>query len=59
MAEMESVVREEAQAGGLELTYCQAERDDHRGIVVKWSVAGDPTALAARLDKYAFHCEMV
>lgn len=59
MAEMESVVREEAQAGGVALTYCQAERDDRRGIVVRWSVAGDPATLAARLDKYAFDCEMV
>lgn len=58
MAEMESVVSDEAQACGLELTYCRAERDDRRGVVVKWSVSGDPAALTARLDKYAFHCEV-
>lgn len=59
MAQMESVVRDEAQACGVELTLCQAEHDDRLGVVVRWSVSGDPVALAARLNKYAFHCEMV
>lgn len=59
MAEMESVLREEAAACGVTLTHCQATADARRGIVLSWSAEGDPVELLARLNKYAFTHERV
>ena len=59
MAEMESVVREEAAACGLVVKYCQAVRDEKRGVVLNWSAEGDPRQLLSRLERYSFSHEMV
>jgi acyl-CoA synthetase (AMP-forming)/AMP-acid ligase II len=59
MAEMESIVREEAAACGLALKHCQAVRNESKGVVLNWSVEGDPRALILRLEKYSFSHEMV
>jgi acyl-coenzyme A synthetase/AMP-(fatty) acid ligase len=58
MAEMESVFREEAVACGVVVKRCEAVRDEYRGLVLRWSVAGDPKELISRLDKYSFAHEM-
>lgn len=58
MAEMESVFREEAQACELVVEHCEVVRDEHRGLLLRWSVEGDPRELISRLDKYAFAQEM-
>ena len=58
MAEMESVLREEAAACGVALVHCQAVRDERRGVVLNWAIEGDPTELLARLNKYSFAHEM-
>jgi hypothetical protein len=54
MAEMESVLREEAEACGLVVTHCEAVRDPRTGTVLRWSVDGDPKELISRLERYAF-----
>lgn len=59
MAELESVVMEEATACGLSMSYCKAIQDPKKGYVVKWSVDGDPEPLVSRLGKYSFSNEMV
>jgi len=59
MTEMESIVREEAETCGLFVKHCQAIRDERKGVVLKWSVDGDPRALILRLEKYSFSHEMV
>ena len=59
MAEMESVLREEAAACGVILVHCQAVRDERRGIVLNWSAEKDPGELITRLNKYAFAHERV
>jgi len=57
--EMESVLREEAEACGLVVTFCHVVRDDQKGAVLNWSVEGDPAELVSRLERYAFAQEMV
>lgn len=59
MSEMESILREEAEACGLIVSYCQAVRDERKGVVLNWSVDGDPGALISRLEKYSFSHEKV
>jgi acyl-CoA synthetase (AMP-forming)/AMP-acid ligase II len=59
MSEMESIVREEAAACGLVVRHCQAVRDERKGVVLNWSVEGDPGELISRLEKYSFSHEMV
>lgn len=59
LAEMESVLREEAAACGVAVTYCLAERDPLTGVVLRWSVKGDPQPLISRLGRYVFAQEMI
>ncbi|HXE39771.1 MAG TPA: AMP-binding protein, partial [Azonexus sp.] len=59
MTEMESILREEATACGLVVKQCQAVRDERKGVVLNWSVEGDPRGLISRLEKYSFSHEMV
>lgn len=56
---MESVLREEAAACGVAVTYCLAGRDPLSGVVLRWAVDGDPQALISRLGRYAFAQEMI
>ncbi len=58
MAEMESVLREEAEACGLVVKRCETVRDERTGLLLRWSVEGDPKELISRLDKYSFAHEM-
>jgi fatty-acyl-CoA synthase len=56
-AEIAQVVREEAGAVGVDLRQCEVLRDPSRGTIVRWSAQGDASALAARLQHYAFRSE--
>lgn len=57
LQEMESVVRDEAQAAGTALSWCQASQDPRIGAVVRWRAAGDGEALSNRLARYTFKHE--
>lgn len=59
MAELESIFREEAETCGLVVKHCQAVQDQRKGVVLKWSVEGDPQGLMLRLEKYSFAHQMV
>jgi acyl-CoA synthetase (AMP-forming)/AMP-acid ligase II len=59
IAEMESVLREEAEGCGLVVTHCEAVKDPQTGIVLCWSVDGDPKDLIARMERYAFAQKMI
>lgn len=59
MAQLESVLKEEAAACGLSVRHCQAVMDQRRGIVLNWSVEGDPKDLVLRLAKYSFSHRML
>ena len=58
MAEMESVLKEEAATCGLVVKHCQVVRDERKGLVLNWSVEGDPKELISRLGRYSFSHEM-
>lgn len=57
LREMESVVRDEAQAAGTALSWCQASQDPRIGAVVRWRAAGNGEALSNRLARYTFKHE--
>lgn len=57
LQEMESVVRDEAQAAGTALSWCQASQDPRIGAVVRWRATGDGEALSNRLARYTFKHE--
>lgn len=59
VTETESVLWDEAEACGLVVTFCRAVRDERKGVVLNWTVEGNPEELISRLDKYSFAHEMV
>lgn len=56
--EILAVVQEEAASIGVDLVSCEVVRDPGRGVVVRWSAAGDAKALRDRLALYTFRQEM-
>ncbi|MBI2734520.1 MAG: acyl-CoA synthetase [Aquabacterium sp.] len=59
LKELESVVREEAQAVGAVLSLCEASQDPRVGVMVRWQASGHSEALSARLARYTFKHEPV
>ena len=59
MLEIESVVRDEAAALGLELVSLQVAQDSHRGLLARVSVAGDDESLRQAIGRYTFHSEFL
>ncbi|HEV6966346.1 acyl-CoA synthetase [Roseateles sp.] len=59
LRELESVVREEAEAVGAELANCEAVQDPRAGILVRWRATGKGEELGARLSRYTFKQERV
>ncbi len=59
LREMESVVRDEAQAVGTALSACHASQDPRIGAVVRWRAIDNSAALSARLKRYAFKQEQM
>ncbi len=63
MLEIESIVRQEARAAGVELFALMVEQDTRRGLLARYTVAGDSAALTeqftARLGRYSFAQELV
>jgi acyl-CoA synthetase (AMP-forming)/AMP-acid ligase II len=54
MKEIESVVRTEAIAAGVELAELRVEQDPQIGLIARYRATGDAAALAAALGRYAF-----
>lgn len=54
MREIESVVRTEAIAAGVELAELRVEQDPQIGLIARYRATGDAAALAAALGRYAF-----
>lgn len=59
LREMESVVRDEAQAAGAVLSVCEASQDPRIGAVVRWRAVDNSEALSVRLARYTFKQEQV
>lgn len=57
--EIGSVVTDEAQALGIELTKCEVVRDPHTGVTVHWSSNQDAAALSHLLGRYTFKSQQV
>jgi acyl-CoA synthetase (AMP-forming)/AMP-acid ligase II len=59
LAEMESVVHDEARELGVELTRCEVVQDPQAGLVLRWSTVQPSAELGARLAQFTFRQERI